>query len=277
MTKVVLVTGATTGIGYAIAQTLVKDYTVLAGYRKEKDKERLKQLGAIPVKLDVTIERDIEEAVKIVKTSYAQHFYALINNAGIALGGPVELLPISAMKEVFEVNLFGVIRTTQAFIPLLRPQKGRVIMISSVLGSVTMPFVAPYCASKFALEAYSDALRVELKPWGIQVCLVKPGRIRTPIWEKSEQFSKQFENVVDIERFPPYKRAIEKVEQVVRRAARSASPPMKVAKVVKRLLKKRTIPARVLVGWDAKMQVAFLKSLPTRLKDALFYHFLFRS
>lgn len=191
-----MITGASTGIGLAVTTELVRrGHTVFAGVRKQVDADKLRaQLGegCIPLLLDVTDAETIRNAV----TTAQQHLQGrggiqcLINNAGIAHGGPLQHIPIESIRQDFEVNVLGLIAVTQAFLPLLgaRPshegKSGRIINISSVGGKISPPFIAPYVATKHAVEGLSHSLRRELRVYGIDVVIVGPGGVNTPIWDK---------------------------------------------------------------------------------------------
>ena len=194
--KYVLVTGASTGIGYsAVKQLIANGYRVFGSVRKDSDADKLKaDFGdnCIPLKFDVRDEGAINKSVEIVKQNLTDNDYlaAVVNNSGIALGGPVQYLPTDVFRKQFEVNLFGVINVTRAYLKLLgaykgAKHKGKIVMISSVSGKRSYPFVSPYTASKHALEALSDSLRREMMLYDVDVVVVEPGPIKTPIWDKT--------------------------------------------------------------------------------------------
>jgi len=176
----VLVTGASRGLGrHATLHLANLGFRVYAGVRRETDGASLRREageGVQPILLDVTRDEQIEAAVGKVSTEVGDDgLWGLVNNAGIAILGPMETTPISEVRGLFEVNLFGLLTLTQEILPLIRRARGRIVNVSSVNGFLSMPFVGAYCASKFALEAATDALRMELSPWGIGVSLVQPG------------------------------------------------------------------------------------------------------
>tara|TARA_Y100001970_G_scaffold267137_1_gene356683 strand:+ start:2712 stop:3569 length:858 start_codon:yes stop_codon:yes gene_type:complete len=193
--KYVLVTGVSTGIGYSAVKNLINSgYYVFGSVRNQEDADRLSsdfKDKFIPLIFDVTDEAAIEKAVEDVKTKLAgEELAALVNNSGIALGGPLQYLPTDIFRKQFEVNLFGVVSVTRSFLPLLgaykgSKKKGKIVMISSVSGKRSFPFVSPYTASKHALEALSDSLRREMMLYGIDVVIIEPGPIKTPIWDKA--------------------------------------------------------------------------------------------
>ena len=192
--KNIVITGVSTGIGYAAALRLTKAaYTVFGSVRNEDDGKRLQiELGENyhPLIFDVTDANAIRESAEYVTKVVGDNgIDALINNSGIALGGPILELPVDVFRKQFEVNVFGIVTITQAFSKLLGAYKGahhqgKIIMISSVAGKRSYPFVGPYSASKHALEGMSDALRRELMLYGIDVILVEPGPVKTDIWKK---------------------------------------------------------------------------------------------
>lgn len=192
----ILITGASTGIGEHAAGLLIRHgYSILAGVRSETDANRLKEkYGArlFPLLLDVTNDDQVRKAFSISESIIGENaLVAIINNAGFAVSGAVLYIPIEEWRKQFEVNLFGVVRITQVFFPLLKRNiqshlhPRRVINISSVSGLFAAPFLAPYVASKFALEGMSDSLRRELYMYDIQVVIIEPGNIRTPMWSKA--------------------------------------------------------------------------------------------
>jgi NAD(P)-dependent dehydrogenase (short-subunit alcohol dehydrogenase family) len=186
--KIVVVTGASTGIGQAAALRLARrGFQVYAGVRKEADAKTWKNVAnAKPIRLDVTDPDSVHEAVAALSKEFSRAVEVnLINNAGIAVAGPIEAVSIERWREQFDVNVFGLVRVTQACLPYIRATSGRIVNISSVAGLATSPFLGPYSASKFAVEAISDALRRELRPSGCRVVVIEPGPIATPIWEKN--------------------------------------------------------------------------------------------
>lgn len=195
----VLITGASSGIGRACALHMDRlGWRVFAGVRKQRDGDSLRAEASprlLPVVLDVTRPQQIRQAVKEVERLVGETgLNGLVNNAGVPYGGPIEFLDLERIRQAFDVNFFGIIAVTQAFIPLLRNARGRIVNMSSISGLIAAPFLSPYTTSKFALEALSDALRVELSPWKIRVAVVEPGPIDTPIWDKSVQLA---QGVVD--------------------------------------------------------------------------------
>jgi NAD(P)-dependent dehydrogenase (short-subunit alcohol dehydrogenase family) len=190
--EAIVISGASTGIGASSAERLARDgFLVFAGVRTDSDAAAVEALhpNVRALRLDVTDDASIEAAVTTVAEEGVL-LRGLVNNAGIAVGGPVEFLPLALWRRVYDVNLFGAIGLTQAFLPLLRAARGRLVFVGSIGGRMAAPFIAPYSSSKFALRALADALRVELRPTGIRVVLIEPGGVKTPIWRKGRD-SKQ--------------------------------------------------------------------------------------
>jgi len=270
----VVITGASSGIGEACALHLAKlGWQVFAAVRKQADEERLRRNGLpqlIPIYMDVTDHDLIMAAAGLVaKEVGSRGLRGLINNAGMAIGGPLEFLPLADLRQQLEINVIGQIAVTQAFLPLLRQGRGRVINMSSISGRVPTPFLGPYAASKFALEALTDSLRLELRPWKIEVISIEPGAIATPIWDKSLS---RADNV--IEKLPPqvntlYGTRLAKLRERVNKTGQQGIPPAEVAKVVAKALLAKRPRTRYLVGRDAKWGALLVKLLPDRWRDWL--------
>lgn len=185
-----VITGASTGIGRAAAIHLAQKFnnlTVFAGVRKEKDAASIrdeKLTNLIPILLDVTKSIQIEAAAKII-TDTNQPLVALINNAGTAISdAPIEISDLKRWRQLYDVNVFGLVAVTQKFLPLLRASRGRIINVGSIAGDIAQPMWSPYASSKHAVEAITDALRVEMRDFQISVSLIKPGEIKTNIFKK---------------------------------------------------------------------------------------------
>ncbi len=254
----VVVTGASTGIGRATALHLDQHgYTVFAGVRKQKDATALKKDASeklTPITLDVTKERSIKAAEQRVRKAVGKSGLAgLVNNAGVGFGGPVEYIPLDDYRRSFEVNYFGQIAVTQAFLPLLRRVPGTIVNIASIGGRVASPFMSPYNGSKFALEALSQSLRHELAPWGIDVVVVEPGSIATPIWEKAGETATAAEGEMPPEGRRLYGAQIARFRELLGQTARGGIPPEKVARVIHQAISSERPKPRYLVGIDAKI------------------------
>lgn len=185
--KYVLVTGASSGLGKATAEKLAKEgCKVFAGVRKQQDKEALEALSSniTAIFLEVTSDESVNCAFETIK-NVTENLYALVNNAGIATGGPIEFAPVEMLKRQFDVNVFGAIRVTQKFLPLMNGDDERIVNISSMASYGIFPFVSPYCASKRALDIFFNSLLLENKNPNLKVISIKPGVVATPIWNKS--------------------------------------------------------------------------------------------
>lgn len=279
----VLITGASTGIGRATALGLAKSgWTVIAGVRKTADGEALRSAGGervIPLELDVTDQAQIEKAVERVAeltragsgrasgdhSSRTGRLDALVNNAGIGFGGPLELIPIDDLRNQLEVNVLGPVALTQALLPALRRAHGRIVFLSSVGGRVAMGFTAPYAASKHAIEAIGDALRVELRSSNVQVTLVEPGSVTTPIWDKSRAQGDGLS--VPAELTDQYGHVPAAMNKVLEDTARRGIPPEQVAETIERALNARRMKARYLIGRDAKAMLLAKRLLPDHVFD----------
>jgi NAD(P)-dependent dehydrogenase (short-subunit alcohol dehydrogenase family) len=268
----VLITGASTGIGKAAALYLAqKGWQVLAGVRKVADAEALRReslQNLIPLYLDITDQTQIKNAVEVV--SQVGDLTGLVNNAGIAIAGPLEFVPLEEIRRQFEVNIIGHIAVTQAMLPFIRKTRGRIVFVGSIGGRSSFPFFAPYNASKYALEAITDALRVELRPWKIHVSIVEPGVVETPIWKNSLATGAS-----SLAKLPPdahhlYGPAIEWVQRL--KNVRGV-PPEPVAHAIEHALTAKHPRNRYVIGKDAYWRLA-LEALPDFLRDWLIARYL---
>jgi NAD(P)-dependent dehydrogenase (short-subunit alcohol dehydrogenase family) len=269
--QAVVITGASTGIGEACVKRLAAaGFHVFAGVRKAEDGAALQQATGdrvTPLLLDVTNTDQIAAAQATVATVVGENGLAgLINNAGIAVGGPLEFMPLDEFHQQMAVNVYGALAVTQAFLPLLRQATGRIVNMSSISGLAASPFLGPYAASKFALEALSDALRLELRPWGIQVVLVEPGNIATPIWQKGLTFADQLEAKLPPQAQEYYGPIFPFMRNMLTRSR--GTPADAVAQVVEQALTVARPNARYLVGNDARLRT-WIERLPTRWRDKL--------
>jgi NAD(P)-dependent dehydrogenase (short-subunit alcohol dehydrogenase family) len=268
------VTGASTGIGYACALHLDGiGFRVFAGVRRDEDAERLRAAGSerlAPIMLDVTDSDSIAAAARAVETALADEPLAgLVNNAGIAVSGPVEYLPIGEVRKQLEVNFIGQVAVTQAFLPLLRRSHGRIVNIGSVGGEVALPFLSPYAASKHALEGFSDSLRREVEPLGVKVAVVRPGAIRSSIWERGNQAADEVLASVPPEAHDLYGDAVRGARAAADQRAREAIPAQAVADVVEQALTSDKPKTRYVVGRTGKVMVTLERWLPDRTFDRL--------
>lgn len=277
----VVVTGASTGIGRACAVHLAaRGFHVLAGVRQDEDGERLREAAGangrlVPLRLDVTDGASVREAGTVVTERTGERGLAgLVNNAGIALGGPLEYLPLDDVRRQIEVNYIGQVAVTQAMLGQLRRARGRIVNMGSIGGRTPPPFAAPYTASKAALRATSESLRRELRPWGIWVATVQPGAIATPMWEKgtadAEDIRKRLPDAAD----ELYGDVLGNIGATTEKLAASGMPPGRVARVVEHALTARRPRRDYIVGRDAKMQLMLDRVVPTRVFDGLVRRFM---
>jgi NAD(P)-dependent dehydrogenase (short-subunit alcohol dehydrogenase family) len=271
--RCVVVTGASSGIGEACALRLARSgWRVLAGVRSSADAERLRARSVEPVTLDVTDAASIADAAERLGGDGLQ---GLVNNAGIAVSMPLEFLPLEELRRQLEVNLVGQLAVTQAFLPQLRRARGRIVNVGSIAGRSSLPFLGAYAASKHALEAVTDALRVELRPFGIEVAIVEPASIATPIWAKGGENVQRL-----LEGLPPdvltlYGERMTAFRSAAAAAALRAEPADDVAKVVEHALTAERPKTRYLVGRDARRR-SRLERLPDRLRDRVYERVLLR-
>jgi NAD(P)-dependent dehydrogenase (short-subunit alcohol dehydrogenase family) len=268
LNKSVVITGASTGIGRACAFLMDNlGWRVFAGVRKETDAALLGRECSdrlTPLFLDVTYPKSVEEAAQVVEAEVGENgLSGLVNNAGIPHGGPVEFLDVNEVRAEFEVNFFGVITVTQAFLPLLRAAHGRIVNMSSISGLVSAPFVSPYSASKFALEALSDSLRMELHPWNIEVSVIEPGAIDTPIWGKGGDVLQNLLKDAPQEGLDLYGGVIHGMEGRFTPHGISADA---VAKAVAHAVTSRHPKTRYPIGFEGAFVRSF-RRLPDRLRD----------
>jgi NAD(P)-dependent dehydrogenase (short-subunit alcohol dehydrogenase family) len=268
--KTVFITGASSGIGEACAIRLDKEgFHVFAGiFPNESDGERLKRKTSerlTPVFVDVTDAQSISSAKEMIARSVGgSGLSGLVNCAGVPGIGPAEFFPIEAAKRVFDVNFFGAMAVTQTLLPMLRSATGRIVNISSDGGLISFPFGGPYCFSKFALEAFSDSLRVELKPWDISVSVVEPGNVQTDIWGKASAEVRNQAKQLPAEAYEMYRAAYDHWSELKVQGI----PPDRVARAVLHALTAKRPKTRYVVGPDARV-VSFVARLPDKIRDKI--------
>jgi NAD(P)-dependent dehydrogenase (short-subunit alcohol dehydrogenase family) len=269
----VLITGASTGIGRASALRLdASGWRVFAGVRREEDAAVLAAAGSerlVPLLLDVTEADQIATAAERIEAEAGGELGGLVNNAGIAIPGPLETLPLEDFRRQVDVNLTAQVAVTKAMLPLIRRARGRVVFISSIGGRIAFPLNGAYHAAKFGVEAVGDVFRQELAPWGISVSIVEPGSIDTPIWERGERTAAEIETRAHPDQEALYGQAIEGFRRVVRKLAEAGIPPEQAAKAVAHALEARRPRSRYLVGRDAKIQARLKVILPTAVFDRI--------
>lgn len=273
MPRNAVISGASTGIGRSIALHLDGlGYRVFAGVRRDADAEDLRAAASqrlVPLRLDVTDAAQLAEAARAVEAGVGDEgVQGLIANAGIGGGAASEFIEMDVLRRLFEVNVFGVAATTRAFMPLLRRGSGRVVFMGSNAGYVTSPFIAPYAASKHAIEAMADALRRELRPWDIQVALIEPGSVATPIWDKGRSESRRLRQALPAAGRQLYDPLFDALEAYLDQTAARGVPPERVAEAVSHALTARRPRTRYRIGFDAKLTWWLSKLLPDRVMDA---------
>jgi len=217
----------------------------------------------------VTDDASVAAAAKTIGAAVGNSGLAgLVNNAGIAVAGPLEFIDVAEFQRQLDVNVTGVLRTTQAMLPHLRNARGRIVNISSIGGRVAVPLVGPYAASKFALEGMSDSLRRELRPWGMHVALIEPGAVATPIWDKGVDQADEMDRDAPPEVRERYGEVIDAVRKASEKNRTDGVPPQEVAEAVAHALTADKPKTRYLVGRDAKMRAPMAAVLPDRVMDA---------
>jgi NAD(P)-dependent dehydrogenase (short-subunit alcohol dehydrogenase family) len=272
MTKNVLITGTSTGLGRSAALLLAASgWRVFAGVRKSADAESIRAEAEgelVPLELDVAKADSVAAAIAAVAKATGGQLHGLVNNAGVYVGAPLELMKPEEIDSTFAVNVRGLLSVTRACLPMLRATGGRIINISSISGLIAMPGVSVYSASKHAVEAITDSLRVELHPFGIKVIAVEPGGIKTPIWDKGAERDAKMdddESTAELRRlYAPLVKLLQKLN--AKPGGPGALPPEDVARVVVDALESRRPKNRYLVGKDAKA-IALLRRLPDTLRD----------
>lgn len=267
--KYVLVTGASSGIGLRLTQDLVKHgFSVIAGVRTSAGLQAILQLNnphIIPIILDVTNHEQItEQFLKFHPLLEQNGLYALINNAGIAVPGPLEFISLSLLDKQLHTNVIGVVAITQAALPYLRKSKGRIINIGSISGRLTSPFLGAYSASKFALRAITQIMRMELRPWHIAVTLIESGNINTGIWTKGISFL-QDSAVTSINAKMYYGSALQFMMIEAKKKVDKAGHPQRVTNVILKCLSVNKLKPCYLVGKDAWFLFFFSKFFPSEI------------
>ena len=269
--KSVVVTGASTGIGWGCVKILIgAGYRVFGSVRKQADADRLQaEFGPnfTPLIFDVTDQAAVQRGAAVVEKALGgETLLGLVNNAGVAVAGPLLYIGIDELRQQLEVNLIAQLTVTQAFAPLLgadtsrKGEPGRIVMMSSIGGKNAFPFMGPYSASKFGLEGLSESLRRELMVFGIDVIMIRPGAVRTPIWDKADE--------VDVTRFAntPYYSSLDKVKEVMIGQGRKGYPPERIGRAVLKALTTAR-PKTAYTENPDKLQGAAVRLLPKRTVD----------
>ena len=265
----VLVTGASTGIGEATVLHLRElGFDAVGGVRRDEDSERLGAQGVRTVRLDVT---DAAQIAAVRDELGQSPLAGLVNNAGLAVAGPIEFLPVDQLRQQLEINLIGQVAVTQALVPALRQARGRVINVSSIGGRMALPLMGAYAMSKFGLEGFSDSLRRELRPQGVDVVVIEPGGVKTPIWQKGNALiERMMEDMPASELDRLYGRVIEALRrETVKIEQERGMPAREVAELIGMALTHKRPRARYVIGRDAKQRAVMARVVPDRLMDRL--------
>jgi NAD(P)-dependent dehydrogenase (short-subunit alcohol dehydrogenase family) len=266
--EAIVITGASSGIGADAAALLAREgFIVFAGVRNDADAARAATLHerVRPVMLDVADRASIDSAVRTVAAS-GHALRGVVGNAGIAVAGPLEFLPVDEVRRQFEVNVFGALAFVQAFLPQLRASRGRVVLVGSISGRLGIPFIAPYSASKAALRSFADALRVELRPAGIGVSLIEPGSVKTPIWQKGRDARDALVEQLGPQALEHYGDHVEAVFAQTQREERAGMPVARVSRAILHALTARKPRASYLLGGSARAG-SIVAMLPSGLRD----------
>ena len=269
MKRAVVVTGASSGIGAATALLLAqRGFITFAGVRTEEAARAAAQAheNIRPLHLDVTDGVSIAAAVHEVEST-DMPLAGVVNNAGIAVAGPLEFVPLVDLRTQLEVNVVGPIAVMQAFVPRVRADRGRFVFVGSISGRFAVPYIAPYSASKFALRALVDALRIELAPSGVDVSLIEPGSVKTPIWRKGRETYLPIWDSLPSDAVTIYGNAMQAVLRQSEREERSGIQPERVAATIARALLSAHPKAHYVVGTPARMASLLVSLLPPRIHD----------
>jgi NAD(P)-dependent dehydrogenase (short-subunit alcohol dehydrogenase family) len=265
----VLITGASRGIGRATAMRLAsKGWDIVATVRRAEDGGQL--IAEAPAGKVQAVQLDVTDAGQVEQLAghLPNRLDAVVNNAGIVVPGPLESLTTGQFRYQLEVNVIGPLAVTNAVLPKLRSSRGRVVFVSSLSGRISTPMTGAYSASKFAVEAIADAWRLELKPWGISVCVVEPAMTDTDMWRNAPEQQNSTESQMAPEHRELYRKHLNGVRRTIPRLQRMAKPVEGVAATIEVALTASRPKARYVVGLDAKAQAAITALLPQRVKDA---------
>lgn len=269
--EIVVVTGASTGIGAATARELARrGFHVLAGVRRGADADALRSANLEPIMLDITSEAEIAALVAhIARDPERRPLRAVVNNAGIAVNAPVEALPLSEWRRLFEVNLFGQVAMIQALLPALVESGGTIVNISSVGGRVAMATYGPYAGTKFALEAVSDALRREVEPLGVKVVVVEPGAVTTEMLGRVAANGERLTGAMTDDQHGRYAKLMHSIIAQAQAAIPKGVPAEEAGRVIADAITRKRPRTRYTVGRDAAIIVRLVKCLSDRMLDSL--------
>jgi NAD(P)-dependent dehydrogenase (short-subunit alcohol dehydrogenase family) len=268
----VLITGASTGIGAACALDLDKlGFRVFAGVRKSADGESLQRQASerlTPITIDVTMSETIAHAVAALEAEIAADgLFGLVNNAGILVPGPLECVPLDDLRRQYEVNVFGVVAVTQAMLPLVRTAKGRIVNMGSISGKAAPPYLGAYSSSKFALESITDVLRMELQRWNIDVSIVEPDSVATPIWGKLLETATEMGLHLPAAVRSLYEQDLASMSEASQQMDKSGMPVERVVRAVRHALTSRWPRTRYPVGSRTHLAFWAARHLPDRMRD----------
>lgn len=270
MTKrTIFITGASSGIGLASALRLSSDgFQVIAGVLPGEDITPLSEHNISTLPIDITNPQMVTKATETIHSAVGDAgLYGLFNNAGIVISGPLEAIPIEALHQQLDVNLIGHVRVTQHLLPMIRQARGRIVNTASILGRVAVPFSGPYSISKFALEAFTDTLRMELRQFGIHVCVIEPGTIATPLWPKAIQHTEAITSEMPFHLQQLYRDDIDTFTSTIERQQRRGISPDAVAQKVAHAFTAARPKTRYVIGSDAQFISALRQIFPDRLLD----------
>lgn len=264
---VVLVTGAGRGIGRTIVEHLAgAGWDVIAGVRNQRDAEAI--TAANPARVSAVILDVTDDShIAALDAALPARLDAVVNNAGIAVAGPMETVTSKDWRKQLDVNVIGQLAVTRAVLPRLRSARGRVLFISSVNGQLSFPLMGAYCASKFALEAAAAALRMEVQPFGVAVVVIEPAQTDTDMWHTAPDMVAETEAALTPEQRQLYARHIAGMKKRIPLSQKMAVAPAKVAAVVEHALTTRRPRARYVVGVGPKVQAALMTNLPARVRE----------
>ncbi len=270
--RAVLITGCSTGIGRASALDLAaRGFQVFAGVRKESDGKRLEAESRGNVRsvlVDVTDADQVRQAAAAVEAQVGQSgLWGLVNNAGIVVSAPLELVALDQFRRQFEVNVFGTLAMTQAVLPLIRRRRGRIVLIGSIAGLAAPPYLGPYAASKFALEALADSLRMELRGWGISVSIVEADNVATPIWGKLADARGQNRADASSEVQALYDDDVLAMQKATAAMDRTGMPSERVVRVIRHALTATRPKTRYPVGFRTRLAAWAASRIPDGIHD----------
>jgi NAD(P)-dependent dehydrogenase (short-subunit alcohol dehydrogenase family) len=269
--EIVVVSGASTGIGAATARELARrGFHVLAGVRRATDADALRAANLEPIMLDITDQTEIAALVTRISDDLERRpLRALVNNAGIGINAPVEVLPLAGWRQLFDVNLFGHVAMIQALLPALIESRGTVVNISSVGGKVAMATYGPYAAAKFALEAVSDALRREVEPLGVKVVVIEPGAVATDMLGRVAGLGARIISAMSPDQRGRYAALMQAVISQAQAAVPKGASPEAAGRIIADAIGSERPRTRYTIGRDAAIVVRLTRLLSDRWLDCL--------